>query len=151
MEFTQPLGAGLGFVVRINNQCSHPACMGRCTDSYTTINDTQEISWNTGYLLSNIICGDWEIHRNGIPCGQCADDADSRVAVDDIMGKSHKTIAQINHTNESHKMITQDRMMSHPRMEMMNNAFRCSRATQVNMEDLRLVNLTEFHPSQRGE
>ena len=36
-------------------------------------------------------------------------------------------------------------MMSHPRMEMSNNAFGCSRATQVCMEDLRLVNLTEFH------
>ena len=42
-------------------------------------------------------------------------------------------------------------MMSHPRMEMTNNAFGCSRATQVHMEDLRLVNLTEKHPSQRGE
>ena len=33
-------------------------------------------------------------------------------------------IAQINHTYESHKMIMEDKMMSHPRMEMMNNAFR---------------------------
>ena len=56
-------------------------------------------------------------------------------------------IAQINCTNELHKMIAQDKMMSHPRMEMMNDAFRCSRATQAHMEDLRLVNLTEFHPS----
>ena len=60
-------------------------------------------------------------------------------------------IAQINHTNESHKTIAQDKMTSCPRMEMMNDAFRCSRATQVHMEDLRLVNLTEFHPSRRGE
>ena len=60
-------------------------------------------------------------------------------------------ITQINCTNESHKMIAKDRMMSHPRMEMMNDAFGCSRATQVCMEDLRLVNLTEIHPSQRGE
>ena len=42
-------------------------------------------------------------------------------------------------------------MMSRPGMEMMNDAFRCSRATQVHMEDLRLVNLTEICPSQRGE
>ena len=28
----------------------------------------------------------------------------------------------------------------------MDDAFRCSRATHVHMEDLRLVNLTEFHP-----
>ena len=67
------------------------------------------------------------------------------------MGKSHKMITQINHTTESHKMIAQDKMTSHPRMEMMNDAFGCSRATQVCMEDLRLVNLTEFHPSRRGE
>ena len=46
-------------------------------------------------------------------------------------------------------MITQDKMMSRPRMEMTNNAFGCSRATQVYMEDLRLVNLTEKQPSQR--
>ena len=42
-------------------------------------------------------------------------------------------------------------MMSCPGMEMMNDAFGCSKATQVRMEDLRLVNLTEIHPSQRGE
>ena len=42
-------------------------------------------------------------------------------------------------------------MMSHPRMEMMNDAFGCSRATQVHMEDLRLVNLTEKHPNQMDE
>ena len=52
-------------------------------------------------------------------------------------------ITQINHTNESHKTIAQDKMMSRPRMEMTNDAFGCSRATQVHMEDLRLVNITE--------
>ena len=60
-------------------------------------------------------------------------------------------ITQINRTNESHKMIMQNKMMSCPGNEMMNDAFRCSRATQVHMEDLRLVNLTEICPSQRGE
>ena len=50
MEFTQPLGVGLGLVVRINNQYSHPVCMGRCTDDYATINDTQEISWENQLL-----------------------------------------------------------------------------------------------------
>ena len=49
-----------------------------------------------------------------------------------------------NSTNQLHKTITQDKMMSHPRMEMSNNAFGCSRATQVHMEDLRLVNLTDI-------
>ena len=95
-------------------------------------------------LTQECSCRDWGNRRNGILCGQHADDANSRVAVDDVMWKSHKTIAC---TIESHKMIRQDKMMSHPRMEMTNNAFRCSRATQVHMEDLRLVNLTEKHPS----
>ena len=60
-------------------------------------------------------------------------------------------IEQINHTNESHKMIMEDKMMSHKRMEMMNDAFGCSRATQMQTDDLRLVNLTEICPSRRRE
>ena len=44
LEFTQPLGVGLGLAVKTNNQYSHPVCMGRCTDAYTTINDVREIS-----------------------------------------------------------------------------------------------------------
>ena len=42
-------------------------------------------------------------------------------------------------------------MTSHPRMEMTNNALGCSRETQVHMEALRLINLTEICPSQRDE
>ena len=60
-------------------------------------------------------------------------------------------VAQNDHTNQSNKTIAQDKMMSRPRMEMLNDTFGCSRATQVPMEDLRLVNLTEFRPSQRDE
>ena len=45
VEFTQPLGVGLGLAVRINNQYSHPVFTGRCTDNFTTINNTREISW----------------------------------------------------------------------------------------------------------
>ena len=48
-------------------------------------------------------------------------------------------------------MIMQNKMMSRAGMEMTNDAFGCSRATQVHMEDLRLVNLTEICPSRRGE
>ena len=76
---------------------------------------------------------------------------DRRVADDDITSESHKSIAQINHTNKSHKMIAQKKMTSCPGMEMTNDAFGCSRATQVHIEDLRLTNLTEIHRSQRGE
>ena len=61
MEFTQPLGVGLGLAVRINNQFSHPVCTGRHTDAYTTINNTWETSQNTGYLLSNVYAGIGEI------------------------------------------------------------------------------------------
>ena len=46
-------------------------------------------------------CGNW------IPCGQCADDADSRVTVDDVTWRSHKIISQINCTKQLHKLITQ--------------------------------------------
>ena len=65
MEFTQPLGVGLGLVVRIKNQYSHPVCMGRCTDAYATINDTQEISPKTSYLLGNIDVGIEEFAGTG--------------------------------------------------------------------------------------
>ena len=76
---------------------------------------------------------------------------DRRVTDDDITWELHKLIAQINRTNELHKTITQDKITSCPGMEMTNDAFGCSRATQVHMEDLRVVNLTEICPSRRGE
>ena len=74
---------------------------------------------------------------------------DRQVADDDITSGLHQSIAQMNRTNESHKRIAQNKMTSCPRMEMTNDAFGCSRATQVCMEDLRLVNLTEICPSRR--
>ena len=86
---------------------------------------------------------------NGILCGRHADDTDRQVADDDIMSESHKSITQINCTNKLHKTIMQNKMTSRPGMEMTNDPFGCSRATQVHMEDLRLVNLTEIHPSRR--
>ena len=76
---------------------------------------------------------------------------DRQVADDDVTWELHKSITQINHTNKLHKMIMQNTMTSCPGMEMTNDAFRCSRATQMHMEYLRLVNLTEICPSQRGE
>ena len=104
----------------------------------------------TSYLLGNVDVGIWEFagmgyHVNDMQMMQ------NQVTVDDITRKSHKTIAQINHTNKLHKTITEDKMTLCPRMEMMNDAFGCSRATQVHMEDLRLVNLTDICPSRRGE
>ena len=34
-------------------------------DAYATINDTWEISWNTGYLLRNVDVGIWEFAGMG--------------------------------------------------------------------------------------
>ena len=78
MEFTQPLGVGLGLAVRINNQYSHPVCTGRCTDAYATINDTWEISHKTSYLLSNVYAGIGEI----VGMGYCVDDMQTMQTVD---------------------------------------------------------------------
>ena len=47
MEFTQPLGVGLGL------------------DPYTTINDTQEISQESSYLLGNVDAGTQEFAGMG--------------------------------------------------------------------------------------
>ena len=65
MEFTQPLGVGLGLAVRINSQYIHPVCTGRYTDAYATINDTWEISQKTSYLLRNINVGIGEFAGTG--------------------------------------------------------------------------------------
>ena len=65
MEFTQPLGVGLGLAVRINSQYSHPVCTGRHTNAYATINDMWEISQKTGCLLGNVDAGIWEFTGMG--------------------------------------------------------------------------------------
>ena len=54
---------------------------------------------NTGYLLGNIDMG---IHEF-VGMGYCVDDMDRQVADDDVTWESHKSITQINRTNESHK------------------------------------------------
>ena len=101
-----------------------------------------EISWNTGYLLGNVYKGVGEFTGTGY----YVDDVQTMQTVESQLMMSHGSC-----TKQSHKSIAQKRMMSCPRMEMSNDAFGCSRATQVHMEDLRLVNQTEFHPSQRDE
>ena len=37
-------------------------------------------------------------------CRQCVEKVARHVAVDDVANESHKTITQINHTYQSHKM-----------------------------------------------
>ena len=102
MEFAQPLGVGLGLVVRINNQYSHPVCTGRRTDAYMTINHTWEMSWEYWLLTRERQHGNQGICGNGKLCEQRADNMDRRVADDDVTSGSHKSITQTNHTNESH-------------------------------------------------
>ena len=97
----------------------------------------------TGYLLGNVDVGIWELvgmryHVNDMQMMQTIK-LQLMTSHESCTKQSHKSITQINHTNELHKMITEDKMTSCPRLEMMNDAFRCSRATQVCMEDLRLV------------
>ena len=62
--------------------------------------------------------------------------------------ESQVTTSCRGHTSQSHKQIAQNKMMSRPRMEMTNDALGCSRATQVHMEYVRLVNLTDLDTSK---
>ena len=98
MEFTQPLGVGLGLAVRINNHYSHPVCTGRCTDAYTTINNTHEISQKTGYLLRNIDT----VIREFAGMGYRVDDVQMMQT-----DESQKMMSHGSRTSQSHKSITQ--------------------------------------------
>ena len=73
------------------------------------------------------------------------DKTDRRVTDDDVMSESHKSIAQTNRTNEVAQKIADVTSKN----EMTKRRLGCSRATQVCMEYLRLVNLTEIYPSRR--
>ena len=75
------------------------------------------------------------------------DETDRRVADDDVTSESHKSIAQTNRTNE----VAQKNADVTDKSEMAKRRLGHSRATQVRMEDLRMVNLTEICPSQRVE
>ena len=90
---------------------------------------------NTGYLLRNVDAGTQEFTGMGYR----EDDRQMTSTEESQMMTSHWSHTSQPHTNESHKQIAQNKMTSRPRMEMMNDAFGCSRATQVHMEDLRLT------------
>ena len=70
---------------------------------------------------------------------------DRRVTDDDVTSGLHKSIAQTNRTDT----VAQNMMTSCPGMETSKRRLGCSRATQVHMEYLRLVNLTEIRRSRR--
>ena len=78
-------------------------------------------------------------------CERQTDETDRRVAGDDVTSESHKSIAQTNRTNE----VAQKNADVTHKSEMTKRRLGRSRATQVRMEDLRLVNLTEICPSRR--
>ena len=96
---------------------------------------------NTGYLLRNVDAGTQEFAG----MGNCVNEGQTRWT-----DESQMMMSRQGHTSESHKRIAQTKMTSLPRMEITNNALGCSRATQVLMEYLRLVNLTEICPSRRA-
>ena len=73
------------------------------------------------------------------------DETDRRVADDDVTSESHKSIAQ----TKSHKRSRKKNADVTDKSEMAKRRLGHSRATQVRMEDLRLVNLTEICRSQR--
>ena len=78
-------------------------------------------------------------------CERQTDEMDRRVADDDVTSESHKSIAQTNRTNE----VAQKTADVTSKNGMTKRRLGCSRATQVCMEYLRLVNLTEICPSQK--
>ena len=84
---------------------------------------------NTGYLLGNIDVGTQEFAGTG----NRVNDRQTRWT-DESQVMTSRWVAQINRTNELHKQIAQNKMMSRPRMEMTNDTLGCSRATQVRME-----------------
>ena len=73
------------------------------------------------------------------------DEMDRRIADDDVTSESHKSIAQTNRTNE----VAQKTADISSKNGMTNRCLGCSRATQVRMEYLRLLNLAEICPSRR--
>ena len=77
---------------------------------------------NTGYLLGNVDAGIQEFAGTGY----CVDDGQTTWTDEPQMMASCWS-----RTSQSHKRLAQPMMMSHPRMEMINDTFGCSRATQV--------------------
>ena len=95
---------------------------------------------NTGYLLRNVDAGTQEFAGAGNHVNK-----EQMRWTDELQ----MMMSRQGCTSQSHKRIAQNKMTSRPRMEMTNDTLGCSRATQVHMEYLRLVNLTEICPSRR--
>ena len=76
-------------------------------DAYTTINDTWEISQNTGYLLSNVYKGIQEFAGMGYHVDYVQTMPPVELQLMTSQGsrtkQSHKSIAQMNCTKQLHK------------------------------------------------
>ena len=109
-------------------------------------NNQQFMGNIAGLLVTYSVTLTWELRnsRERESRERQTDETDRRVADDDVTLESHKSIAQTNRTNEvaQNADITSKNGMTKRRLG-------CSRATQVCMEYLRLVNLTEICPSRR--
>ena len=95
---------------------------------------------NTGSLLGNVDAGTQEFAGTGNHVNK----EQTRWTDESQMMTSRQ-----GRTSQSNKRIAQNKMTSRPRMEMTNDTLGCYRATQVHMEYLRPVNLTEICPRRR--
>ena len=107
MEFTQPLGVGLGLAVGTNNQYSHPVCTDVREDAQTITQQStiyRKYHNNTGYYLGNIDVGTQEF----VGMGYHVDDrqttqTDKSQMMTSCRGRisqSHKQITQTNRTKQ---------------------------------------------------
>ena len=100
----------------------------------------------TGLLFTYSVTLTWELKnsRERESCERQTDETDRRVADDDVTSETHKSIAQTNRTNK----VAQNADVT-SKNGMKKRCLGRSRATQVHMEYLRQVNLTEICPSRR--
>ena len=107
MEFTQPLGVGLGLAVRIYNQYSHPYVWedAQTLTQQSTIHG--EDNGKTGYLLRNIDAGIREFAGTGYHVEDVqtmqTDKLQMMTSRGSCTSQSHKSITQLNCIKQSQK------------------------------------------------
>ena len=100
--------------------------MGRCTDAYTTINDTWQVSQKTGYFLGNVYAEIGEI----LGMGYCVDDEQTMQTV-----ASQLMTSWGSHTKRLHKSITQMNCTRHDDITSKNgNVKQCFQMLQSNSD-----------------
>ena len=102
MEFTQPLGVGLGLVVRINNQY-YVQEDAQMLMQQSTIHG--KYHGKTGYLLGNVDVGMQEFTGTGYCVNDMqmmwTDESQMMTSCGSCTSQLHKSIAQMNHTKRS--------------------------------------------------